>query len=180
MKFRLKATVSLRRALPALTPEQRDQAARAMGVEAVRLIRLRTRNGLDVDHQPFKPYSKEYGRRRRLSGRESDRALLTLSGQLLAGLHVTHAGTGAYEIGWGPKSDTVVRLRSGRGRTKGKRSKNARWTASKLNRTIPAVQKAAYVEAQGRRFFGIEHPSDLAAMEAAGRRVLDRVLGGKR
>lgn len=82
------------------------------------------------------------------------------------GLSVLQVDGGRAFVGWGPKADTVARfrrLRTKQGKPTSRRAKGTErltYTLQKTSETIPAVLKAHYVEARGRRFFGIENDAD--------------------
>lgn len=187
MNLRTRGQLTIRAPLPTLEREDLEKIARALGVEYVRIVRLRTGAGLDERREPFRPYSAEYARRRRLSGRSTD-PRLQLTGQMLNGLAVLSVDGGTATVGFGPKTDTVVRFRRIRTKTGAKSSRKlparagerATWTLVKLNQTITAVQKAGYVEEKGRRFFGIENDADRRQLAAVAMHRIHQVMQRRR
>lgn len=63
-----------------------DAELKAIGDEAINVIVLRTKAGLDADRKAFKPYSDGYKKQREAMGRSSDKVDLSVSGHMQQGM----------------------------------------------------------------------------------------------
>jgi hypothetical protein len=86
-----------------------QKIAYSVALEAIRIMRLRTRSSTDVHGKPFKQFSPGYAARRRLSGRETT-PRVQLTGQLMNGIHITQLSGGFARVGWGSKTDTETQF----------------------------------------------------------------------
>lgn len=76
--FRVPSKAALRAAI--------REALRHVQIEAIEIIRLRTRRGVDADGAAFRPYTEGYRNAKVASGRDSGIVDLTLTGALLNNL----------------------------------------------------------------------------------------------
>lgn len=97
------ANITVRWTLPSVGDyrEASRMAITRCAVQVVSWIQRDTAKGIDVNGNPFVPYTKEYAARKRLSGRRVDVPDLSLTGTLVRGLHVLRVESGTRAvIGW--------------------------------------------------------------------------------
>jgi hypothetical protein len=113
----------------ALTPVQRE----AIGLEVINFIIERTKNGLDINNNPFADYKQSYKDTFEYKvGHGGDSTVnLTLTGEMLGTISIINHGTGFIKLGF----------------TDSEAAKKAKWIQT------PSGQKAG--KQSPRRFFGI-------------------------
>lgn len=105
----------------------------AIGLDVIQFIIERTKNGLDINNNPFAEYKQSYKNTLdyKIGHAASDKVNLTLSGEMLGTIRIISHGTGFIKLGF---EDSEA-------------AKKAQWVSS------PTGQKAG--KQSPRRFFGI-------------------------
>lgn len=67
------------------------EALNAAAANGVVLMKMRIQEGKGLDGQAMKPYSKEYAKRRQAKGRQTAKRDLSMTGQMVGGIHSTDA-----------------------------------------------------------------------------------------
>lgn len=140
-------------------------------------IKRRTAAGLDVNGNPFAPYSARYAEQRRKSGRETDRVQLRLTSGMMDSITVVSASAQRAVLGFkGASAAGVFARRSG-----GRKVKGSTHAVGLSTRQVSNALKARWNDkgdgnAPARHFFGFS-AEDRVFLARTALRELTRMAG---